>query len=405
MKLHYGWIILLTTFLALFAVQGVRLAFGAFIIPWEDDFSLDRGMISLISTLSFIVYGLSQPVIGQLIDRYGARIIIIVSTALVGVSIIITAMVQHSWQLFLLYGCFVLLGVGGTSNVAAASIVTKWFTAKRGFALGIVEAGFGAGQMLMVPGSLILIQLMGWRGTVVVLGLCLLLVVVPIITILIRNKPSDKGIMPYGGEEERGNALHEESRISTWDVLRDCKFWFIIVPFVFCGFTTTGLMDTHLIPFAHDHGFSTHTTGSAVSVLAAFNIIGILLSGYLADRWSSRKILIYLYIARGLSLILLIVSNQSVLLLIFSAIFGLVDFATVAPTQLLATKYFDKNIVGFIIGWLFLGHQVGSALGSYIPGLLYSHNGHYTNAFYISILILLLATFMVYLLPKNEAEN
>ncbi|MBJ8192829.1 MFS transporter, partial [Bacillus cereus] len=96
--------------------------------PWENEFSLDRSMTSLISTVSFIVYGLSQPVVGRLIDRYGARMIVIGSTALVGVSVILTAMTQQSWQLFLLYGFFVSLGVGGASNVAAAAIVTKWFT-------------------------------------------------------------------------------------------------------------------------------------------------------------------------------------------------------------------------------------------------------------------------------------
>jgi MFS family permease len=121
MKLHYGWIVLFATFFALFAVQGVRLAFGAFIIPWENEFSLDRSMTSLISTVSFIVYGLSQPVVGRLIDRYGARMIVIGSTALVGVSVILTAMTQQSWQLFLLYGFFVSLGVGGSFQCSSCS--------------------------------------------------------------------------------------------------------------------------------------------------------------------------------------------------------------------------------------------------------------------------------------------
>lgn len=405
MKLHYGWIVLFATFFALFAVQGVRLAFGAFIIPWENEFSLDRSMTSLISTVSFIVYGLSQPVVGRLIDRYGARMIVIGSTALVGVSVILTVMTQQSWQLFLLYGFFVSLGVGGASNVAAAAIVTKWFTAKRGFALGIVEAGFGVGQMIMVPGSLLLIQVMGWRGTVVVLGLFLLLLVVPVVVFLLRNQPADKNLSPYGGVNEQGDTVAENKNSSPWSVFADYKFWFIIMPFVICGFTTTGLMDTHLIPFAHDHGFSTQVTGSAVSILAAFNIAGIILSGYLADRWSSRRMLIFFYSVRSLSLILLLVSHEPVLLLIFAAVFGLVDFATVAPTQLLVTKHFNKHRVGFIIGWLFLGHQVGSALGSYIPGLLYSHHNSYSSAFYAAIFLLVLAVIMTYLLPKKELAS
>lgn len=161
---HYAWIIVFATFIALLAVQGVRLSFGAFIIPWEKQFSLDRSQISLISTLSFITYGISQPIIGKLVDIFGARKIILFSTVLVSISITLTKFVNEPWQLFLLYGIFVSLGVGGSSNVAAAVIVTKWFQSKRGLALGIVEAGFGAGQMILVPLSLILIQDLGWKG-------------------------------------------------------------------------------------------------------------------------------------------------------------------------------------------------------------------------------------------------
>ncbi len=259
--------------------------------------------------------------------------------------------------------------------------------------------------MIMVPGSLLLIQVMGWRGTVVVLGLFLLLLVVPVVVFLLRNQPADKNLSPYGGVNEQGDTVAENKNSSPWSVFADYKFWFIIMPFVICGFTTTGLMDTHLIPFAHDHGFSTQVTGSAVSILAAFNIAGIILSGYLADRWSSRRMLIFLYSVRSLSLILLLVSHEPVLLLIFAAVFGLVDFATVAPTQLLVTKHFNKHRVGFIIGWLFLGHQVGSALGSYIPGLLYSHHNSYSSAFYAAIFLLVLAVIMTYLLPKKELAS
>ena len=150
-KLHYAWIIVFVTFLSFLAVQGGRLAFGAFMEPWEQDLSIDRGTTSLISTLSFIIYGLSQPVIGRLIDKLGARIIISASTFLVGISFLLISFVDRPWQLFVLYS-LVSIGVGGASNVAGTVLVTNWFTKKRGFALGVLEAGFGFGQMLIVPG-------------------------------------------------------------------------------------------------------------------------------------------------------------------------------------------------------------------------------------------------------------
>jgi sugar phosphate permease len=330
---HYAWIIVFVTFLTFLAVQGVRLSFGAFVEPWETDFSMDRGTISLISTLSFIIYGLSQPLIGRLVDKLGARLILSFSTFLVGISIFLTSFVTQPWQLFFLYGIMVSLGVGGASNVAATVVVTNWFNEKRGLAFGIMEAGFGAGQMLLVPGSLMLIHWLNWKLTVVILGAFLVLIVFPTVLLFLRNPPQEKGLVPIGGEIVEKDLVEKKAlntSSSIWNVFLKREFWFLILPFAICGFTTTGLMDTHLIPFSHDHGFSTSVTSAAVSILAGFNIIGILLSGVVADRWSSRKMLFLLYGMRAISICILLYSHNSALLLIFAVLFGLVDFATVA---------------------------------------------------------------------------
>ncbi|MDF2052925.1 MFS transporter [Priestia megaterium] len=402
-KIHYAWVIVFVTFLTLLAVQGIRLSFGAFVQPWEEEFSMNRGTISLISTLSFIIYGLSQPIIGKLVDKWGARIILSLSTFLVGISIFFTSFVTQPWQLFFLYGIMVSLGVGGASNVAATVIVTNWFNEKRRLALGLMEAGFGAGQMLLVPGSLLLIHWFNWEVTVIILGLFLILIILPVMLLFLRNNPHEKGLLPIGGNskvKDAGEQKDMREDISIWKVFRQKEFWFLILPFGVCGFTTTGLMDTHLIPYSHDHGFSTNVTSAAVSVLAGFNIVGILLSGIVADRWSSKKMLFYLYVTRALSFCILLYSHNPTLLLIFAILFGLVDFATVAPTQLLATQYFKDYSVGFILGWLFLSHQIGSSLGAYLPGLVYSHVGNYNISFYFSILVLITASILSGLLPE-----
>ncbi|MBK0010281.1 MFS transporter [Bacillus sp. S35] len=400
---HYAWIIVFVTFLTFLAVQGVRLSFGAFVEPWETDFSMDRGTISLISTLSFITYGLSQPLIGRLVDKLGARLILSFSTFLVGISIFLTSFVTQPWQLFFLYGIMVSFGVGGASNVAATVVVTNWFNEKRGLAFGIMEAGFGAGQMLLVPGSLMLIHWLNWKMTVVILGAFLVLIVFPIVLLFLRNHPKEKGLVPIGGEIVEEDTVEKKAlntNASIWNVFLKREFWFLILPFAICGFTTTGLMDTHLIPFSHDHGFSTSVTSAAVSILAGFNIIGILLSGIVAARWSSRKMLFLLYGMRAISICILLYSHNSALLLIFAVLFGLVDFATVAPTQLLATQYFKEYSIGFILGWLFLSHQIGSALGAYLPGLFYNETGSYNISFYVSIMILAGAAILNLLLPE-----
>ncbi|MGG1246940.1 MFS transporter [Bacillus spizizenii] len=402
-RLHYAWIIVSVTFLILLAVQGVRLSFGAFVEPWERQFSMDRGTISLISTLSFIVYGLSQPVIGRLVDKWGARAVLSWSALLAGVSIFLTYFVTSPWQLFLLYGLGVSLGVGGASNVAASVLIVNWFSKKRGLAFGIMEAGFGAGQMLLVPGSLMLIHWFSWKLTVVVLGLLLIVIVFPAALLMLRNNPSEKNAEPIGGLAAAEETAPNTTALSVTGMFRMRQFWFLILPFLICGFTTVGLMDTHLIPFSHDHGFSTTVTSAAVSLLAGFNIAGILLSGIVADRWSSRKILCFLYAVRALSIVILIYSHEPYLLLAFAILFGLVDFATVAPTQMLATQYFQNYSIGLMIGWLSLAHQIGSALGAYVPGVIYTVTGEYTLAFYLSIGMLVLASVMNVMLREPAA--
>jgi MFS family permease len=409
-RIHYAWIILFLAFFGLLATQGARLAFGAFIEPWQHDFSADRGSISFISTISFIVYGLSQPLFGRLIEKVGVRRIFSFSVLLVGISFFLTKFVTSTWQLYILYGVLASVGVGGASGVAASVAVTTWFHKKRGLAFGIIEAGFGAGQMIMVPASLYLIEGLGWRTAVVLLGLFLSCIVFPILLIFLRSTPADMGLAPLGEANHNKSADSQPTEkvksFSLFSLLFMRPFWGLLIPFFICGMTTTGLMDTHLVPFCYDQGFSTDMTGMAVGVLAAFNIIGSLFSGQIADRWDNRFMLVSLYILRSVSILILLLTHQSFWLLVFSVIFGLVDFATSVPTQLLAARYFKNHSVGLILGLLSMGHQMGSAVGAYIPGMLYAHSGNYHFSFIIAIFLLVIGSLLTLLLPKQyEAIN
>jgi MFS family permease len=411
-KIHYGWVILLLSFLALLSVQGVRLSFGAFIQPWESEFSTDRGTVSFIAMLSFVIYGISQPIVGKLIDRLGVRKIISFSALIVGISIFLTFMVKTPFQLLLLYGVIGSIGFGGASGVVASVAVTHWFKEKRGLALGMITAGMSAGQLVLVPFSLILINWLGWKPTVIILGTFLSIVVFPMLLIFFRNSPAEKGMQAYGessSPESIENDLKEKQEKQekmSFQGIKTREFWFLALPYFVCGYTTSGLMDTHLIPFAHDHGFSADMTGAAVSLLAAFNIAGTLLSGQIADHWSNKNFLAFLYGMRGISIIaLLMLTDQPYLLLAFAILFGLVDFATVAPTSMLAADYFKRYSIGLILGWLYLSHQMGSALGAYIPGIIYDWTGGYQFAFISAILLLAGASLLSFLLPEASKIN
>jgi MFS family permease len=406
-KLHYAWIMLLLCFLGLLAAQGVRLSFGAFIEPWERTFQVDRSVVSFVSFLSFVVYGLAQPFVGRLVDRYGIRRVLSLSVLLVGVGLLATAFARTPLQLMLIYGVIASLGFGGASGVVASVAVTTWFETRRGLAFGIVEAGFAVGQLVLVPTSLLLIQAWGWQRTMIALGLGLSLVIFPLLLLLLRSTPAEIGAQPYGAAvtpalRNEPGAI-ESQPAAPYTIFFQRAFWGLALPFFICGITTTGMIDTHLIPFAHDHGYAAGVTGAAVSLLAAFNILGTLASGPLSDRWDNRHILGSLYAIRALSLVLLLTLHQPQWLLAFGVIFGLVDFAVLAPTQLLASRYFEGHSLGFVFGLISLTHQLGSALGAYIPGVLYDLTGSYNLPFAAGAGILVIGALLSFLLPHPNA--
>jgi MFS family permease len=160
---HYAWTVLGLCFLAILCAQGVRLSFGAFVRPWEDAFDASRGTITLIGSLSFLVYGGSQPFVGQAVDRFGIRRTLAASTVLVAAGMALSAAAPGPLALALSYGVVASLGFGGASGVAASVAVTNWFTSRRGLAFALVEAGFGAGQLALVPLFLVAVSAFGWR--------------------------------------------------------------------------------------------------------------------------------------------------------------------------------------------------------------------------------------------------
>ncbi|AZV43243.1 MFS transporter [Peribacillus asahii] len=412
--IHYAWIILAVTFIGILAAQGVRYTYGAFMEPWETTFTTNRTTTSAISFISFIVFAIFQPIVGKMIDQYGIKRVFYMSTLIIGFAVLLSFFATELWQMFILYGIVASIGFGGASGVTATVAVTTWFQKKRGLALGINEAGFGAGQMIIVPSSLLLIDAVGWRWTVCIIGLFLICIVSPLLAWLLKSDPFKAGMEPFGYEKNQEEKQEEKPVVQTKSKA-DRRFWFLLIPFAICGFTTTGLMDTHLIPFAQACGFSAPVTSAAVSTLAAFNVIGTLVSGILADRFNNKNILVVLYFTRAITVAFLVFAASGsglvlfieypILLFIFAISFGLVDFATVAPTVKLLSEYFEGQSVGLLSGWLFMSHQLGSALGSYIPGILFDQTGNYQQSFIMAFVLLVIAGVLSARLPQVTVKR
>jgi sugar phosphate permease len=405
---HYAWTVLALCFLAILCAQGVRLSFGAFVRPWEEAFDVSRGTITLIGSLSFLVYGGAQPFVGRAVDRFGIRRTLAASTVLVAVGMALSAVAQGPGQLAVSYGVIASLGFGGASGVAASVAVTYWFTARRGLAFALVEAGFGAGQLLLVPLALVAIATVGWRTALAGGAVVLAVGVAPVLWRRLRDRPEDVGLLPIGGPVAPPAAAgapdagdrSEAAVLGLRGLLRSRAFRALALPFFVCGITTTGFVDTHLIPLAQDRGIATSTAGIAVALLAAANVTGILASGPLADRVDNRRLLAALYATRAASFVALLLLADARALVAFAILFGLVDFATVAPTQWLAARYVHPRTVGLAFGCLNAVHQLGSAIGAWLPGVAFDATGSYDTVLVGGAAVLTVASLTCLTLPR-----
>jgi sugar phosphate permease len=408
---HYAWTVLGLCFLAILCAQGVRLSFGAFVRPWEEAFDASRGTITLIGSLSFLVYGGSQPFVGRAVDRFGIRRTLAASTLLVAAGMALSAAAPGPLALALAYGVVASLGFGGASGVAASVAVTYWFTSRRGLAFALVEAGFGAGQLALVPLFLVAVSAIGWREALLGGAVLLAVGVAPVLWRHLRDRPEDVGLLPIGGPLPAAVAEAEADTTGGGPpagaevtglrgLLRSRGFWLLAAPFFVCGLTTTGFVDTHLIPLAQDRGLPNATAGVAVALLAAANVTGILASGPLADRVDNRRLLAAMYLTRGASFVLLLLLVDAGALLAFALLFGLVDFAVVAPTQWLAARYVSPRTVGLAFGCLNAVHQLGSAIGAWLPGLAYDATGSYDDVLSVAAAVLVVASLTCLALPR-----
>jgi MFS family permease len=407
-KVHYAWIVLGAMMLALLASSGVRSSFGVFIKPLEQEFGWARTSLAAVASLSLFLLGAVGPIAGRMADRLGPRQVLVLASILVGSGALATAAVSDLWQLFLTVGILTASGAGGAAISVAASVAARWFEQRRGLVMGLAGAGIAAGQLIIIPLLMGLTLSWGWRTALLAVGAGFLLVIVPLTLWLVRNDPQDMGLLPYGATAETVIATRQEQaagRIGMLQAARSMPFWLLAGSFWVCGYTTTGLVLTHFIPHATEHGFHAAHAAQALGVMGALNIAGTIGSGWLSDRFGPKLPLALYYGLRGLSLLFLPFVNTTVSLFAFAAIFGANYISTVPATTALTAKIYGRYSVGELSGWIFLSHQIGAAVGSITGGYLYDRTGTYTLAFYSAAVLAFLATAMVAFIRERPLDG
>ena len=410
-KIHYAWIMAGVTFVTLIGASGFRSAPGVLIVPLQDDFGWSRSTISLAVSINLLLFGFMGPFAAAMIDRWGFQRVISTALITIATGALLTTQMTQAWQLVLLWGVVVGIGTGSMATVLAATVVNRWFVERRGVVLGVLTAGGATGQLIFLPGLAWLATHVGWRSVSLTVA-CGALAVVPLVVLFMRNRPADLGLRRYGASENdvpparAGNPI-QAAFGGLKMASNSTDFWLLAATFFVCGASTNGLIGTHLIPAAMDHGMAEVAAASLLATVGIFDVIGTTASGWLTDRVDPRRLLFAYYGLRGLSLMVLpwAFDSPNFGLIVFIVFYGLDWVATVPPTVALTSDVFGKEKGGIVFGWVFAAHQVGAAAAAYGAGAMREEFGDYLAAFTIAGALCLLAAGMSLQISRDRSRT
>ena len=411
--LHPAWFAAGVTFLTLVTAAGFRSASSVLIIPLEDAFGWGREQISLAIAINVLVYGIVAPFAAALMERFGIRTVVMSALTAVSIGSALTMFMSAPWQLIALWGFVVGASTGSIALVFAATVANRWFVKNRGIVIGILTASSATGQLIFLPGLSYLAKANGWQSvslTIAIVSIAL----VPIIWLFLKEKPEDAGVLPYGAPDnwiapEKNTMNAGRLAIDTLKQASKKKdFWYLVGSFFVCGLSTSGLIGTHFIPAAHDHGMGTTLAASLLALVGVFDLVGTIASGWLTDRYDPRKLLFFYYGLRGLSLFLLpsiLFATVHPSTLVFVIFYGLDWIATVPPTIMLCRTILGPERATVIYGWVFAAHQVGGSIAAFGAAVLRVQFGDYAVAFYLSGLMCLITSFFVLQIAKGKTRE
>ena len=404
--LHYGWVVVATTFFTMLVTAGAVGAPGVLLLPLQREFGWSTAAISSALAIRLLLFGLMGPFAAAFINRYGVRRVVLCALCLIGSGLAMSLAMTRLWQLILLWGVVVGLGTGLTALVLAATISTRWFNARRGLIVGLLTASSATGQLVCLPLLASIATRSGWRSAVV-LVCALLAAAAGLVWLLMRDRPADVSLKPFGPEDPvkeappaaaqtaaapRTTPIASAALQSLRDASRNRTFWILFGTFFICGASTNGLIQSHFIPFCSDNGLPEVAAAGVLATMGIFDFFGTIASGWLSDRYNPGRLLFWYYGLRGLSLIYLPFADFTYSgLSLFALFYGLDWIATVPPTVSITIKIFGREKANLVFGWIFAGHQLGAAAAAFGAGLSRTELATYLPAFMASGLLCIVA--------------
>lgn len=405
-RVHYAWVALLVAFTLTLGAIGVRSGASVMVVPLEDAFGWSAETISIAISINILLLGLTGPFITGLMETLGLRrtILLCLLALLAGTGLSI--FMSTPWELFLTWG--LLIGIGASAGAVgmATAVANRWFVTHRGLAMGLLTSANAAGQLIFLPLLGDFAQNYGWRSVCITVTLTVA-ALIPLV-FLLPETPSNIGMAPLGADVDvqappgTGNpfGLAIDGLVRG---VRSIDFWLLAMSYAICGFSTNGLIGTHLIAFCVDHGYTQFAGAGILASLGVFSLIGATISGWLTDRYNPRILLFWIFSLRGLSLMVLPYTNfDSLSLTVFSVFYGLDWIAVMPPIFALVNEVFGRKSAPVIMSWIFATHQIGGALAAVGAGAVRTYTGSYLVAFMASGVACLAASMLVLRIARSR---
>ena len=407
--IFYGWWVVATSALGVFLGLApiVVYSFGVFMKPLAREFHATRAAVALALTINNFLLGAMHPFLGRLLDRVGAKKIILASTTIVGVALISTQAVGHSIRQ--LYPIFVVTGLfgGATGPASYGVVISRWFNRNRGLALSGMLFGIGIGAIVIPLLAQHLIASFGWRAPYALAGSAILLVCVPVVAAFLKERPEEMGLMP-DGDATRGLQPRSSDEGHEWhEICHDPVFWLMVAVFVLMGLGVHGCV-IHMPALLSDRGGH---TAVASAVLGAALLLGRSGTGYLLDRFFAPRVVMFVFFGVSFGIALLWMGSGGPVALVAAFLIGLGMGAEGDIIGYLVSRYFGLRALGTSFGAAFGAFVLSGGLSVFLMGAGFDRTGSYTVPLGVAFFLTLLAVALIgrlgpyrYGVPEREQE-
>ena len=412
-RVFYGYYLVAVTFVFMTLFNGSgTFVFSLFVHPLESALGWARAEVMAGFTIFYATMGVASPAVGRLVDRYGARAVISAGALAMGLGFVIVSRMN---DLYLFYSAYVIIGVGaaGLGPVPCSAIVTNWFHRRRGLALGLMAAGVGAGGVVMAPFIGYMLSHYDWRDAYLSLAIVVTAVALPLALGVVRTKPSEIGLLPYGDppttpEETRRDQASDSRPASTFrQASKTRAFWLIAIAFTLYGFGGGGVLQT-AAPYLEDVGFSTAIAAAILGVYGGGSTVAKIVSGRLCDKLSAAVVFAIgsALLASGILFLLTVkAGSPRIMLWTYGALLGLGAGVWLPTLSMLVSVQFGLLHYATILGMLNVCMSLGLSTGPLFAGFMHDATGSYVLAFMVFAALLFLAVPSILLVRRPIAGD